>query len=320
MNHKKTKPMLSVNSISKRYGSLTAVRDLSFDVAPGQVVGLLGANGAGKTTTVEIISGLTTPDGGSVAVDGKDVGAHTRWVRQRIGLAPQETGVYTRLTARQNLEFFARLLGHDRRQARRRADELLEQLALVPVADRLCGLLSGGEARRVHVGIALIHRAPLLLLDEPTVGMDVRTRAQVLDLITSAARAGAAVCFSSHYLTEVEHLCDEVVVLHRGVAVAQGPVSEIVAQHSESAVELVFDDDHREQHRIGDVRSGLPSLLERLGDRVARLRSIDVKTASLETAFLALTHEDTGTTETTDTEHAAARGLVGAEARKDETP
>lgn len=290
--------MLQVDAIVKRYGEVTAVDGLSFDVAAGEIVGMLGVNGAGKTTTLESIVGLVTPDAGTITVDGHNVRTHPREARARVGFAAQNTALYPRLTARENLRFFGRLTGLSRRAADERATELIELLGLEQQADRLAGVLSGGETRRTHVGVALMARPPLMLLDEATVGLDVRTRTHMLELVVHAARAsGAAVLFSSHYLAEVESICDRVVIIHRGRALATGTVPETISRHATSAVEFAFEDGTRERHDVADPAAELPGLLARHRERGAdapELRSVNVLHASLETAFWALTGEDAG--------------------------
>lgn len=288
--------MLQVVDIVKRYGGVTAVDKVSFEVAAGEIVGLLGVNGAGKTTTLESIVGLVTPDSGTVTIDGHDIRTDPQRARALVGFAAQNTALYPRLTVRENLRFFGRLTGLSRGEADARAAELIELLELREQADRLSGVLSGGESRRAHVGVALMSRPRLLLLDEATVGLDVRTRTHMLELVTSAAReTGAAVLFSSHYLAEVEAICDRVVIIHRGRVLTSGTVSETISRHATSAVEFTFGDGTRQRHEVADPAADLPPLLARLstkGGGRAELTSINVRRASLETAFWALTGED----------------------------
>ncbi|MFF4713460.1 ABC transporter ATP-binding protein [Streptomyces eurythermus] len=287
--------MLEVIDLVKRYGEVTAVDGVSFHVAAGEIVGLLGVNGAGKSTTLETIVGLVTPDSGTVTVDGHDVRAHPEQARAHIGFAAQDTALYPRLTVRENLRFFGRLTGASRHDADARADELIGLLGLTEQTGRLAGVLSGGEARRAHVAVALMARPRLLLLDEATVGLDVRTRTHMLELVVRAAReSGAAVLFSSHYLAEVETICDRVVIIHRGRVLADGTVAETIGRHAKSAVEFTFGDGTRQRHEVSDPAAELPALLARLdtGAGAPELKSVNVLPASLETAFWALTGEE----------------------------
>nr|MDP9332812.1 ABC transporter ATP-binding protein [Actinomycetota bacterium] len=192
--------MLSVFEVVKRYGARTALDGVSLEVERGEVLGLLGPNGAGKSTLVSIVAGLRRPDSGTVLVEGIDVVAESPAARARVGLAPQETGLYEVLTVRENLAFFADLAGMGRRARATRIDELAVALRLTALLDRTAFELSGGERRRLHTAIAFLHRPPLLLLDEATVGADVETRAALLDVVRAVANGGAAVVYSTHYL------------------------------------------------------------------------------------------------------------------------
>src|SRR6516162_3474926 len=196
--------MLRVRGLRKGYGSRLALAGVDLDVAAGAIVGLVGPNGAGKTTLVSIVAGLRHPDAGTVEVAGYDAVAAPARVRPLIGLAPQDTGLYATLTVRDNLAYFAGLAGLRGRERRRSVDAVADALALCDLLDRRAGQLSGGERRRVHSAIALVHRPPLVLLDEPTTGADVETRAGILTMVRGLADAGSAVVYSTHYLHEIE--------------------------------------------------------------------------------------------------------------------
>ncbi|MCS0639628.1 ABC transporter ATP-binding protein [Streptomyces sp. LP05-1] len=233
-------PALELRGVAKRYGPVTALSGVDLEVAPGEILGLLGRNGAGKTTLMSVVAGLLRPDAGRVRVLGRDPVREPREARRRLGLAPQELGVYPPLTVRQNLTFFAELAGLRGRAASRRVEEVAEPLGLTGLLDRRAGRLSGGEQRRVHTGMALVHRPALLLLDEPTAGVDVGTREQLLELVRAMAAGGTAICYSTHYLPEVETLGGSVAMLHDGRVVARGDVKELVRRSGDSGIELTF--------------------------------------------------------------------------------
>jgi ABC-2 type transport system ATP-binding protein len=233
-------PLLDVVGLTKAYDGRRALDGLDLRVCRGEVVGLLGPNGAGKTTFVSIVCGLVRPDAGTVRVSGVDVVRDPRRARRHLGVAPQETGVYPTLTCRQNLRFFAELGGVRRRDVGDAVDRVGAALGLGELLDRRAAELSGGERRRLHSAIALIHRPPLILLDEPTTGADVRTRAQLLDLVTELAAAGSAVVYSTHYLAEIERLAASVVILDAGRVVVRGSVAQLVATKGISVIEVSF--------------------------------------------------------------------------------
>ncbi|MEU3059860.1 ABC transporter ATP-binding protein [Streptomyces subrutilus] len=294
---------LSLRGVGKRYGSVTALDDVSLDIAEGEVVGLLGHNGAGKTTLMSLVAGLLRPDAGEIEVLGVSPVREPRRARLGLGLAPQELGVYPPLTVRQNLRFFAELAGLRRREAERRIEEAAAPLGLTDLLERRVGRLSGGEQRRVHTAMALLHRPRLLLLDEPTAGVDVETRARLIAHVRELAAAGTAVCYSTHYLGEVEDLGASAAVLDHGRLVARGTVTDLVRDHGEGAVELTFSGappplrvpwpvtraDGTLRVHAREPHLAAPEVLAALGDSLPRLVNLRVLRPSLETVFLALT-------------------------------
>lgn len=221
--------MLEIEQLEKSYGSHRVLRGVDLEIAAGEVLALLGPNGAGKTTLVSILAGLREADGGVVRVDGVDALRYPERVRLMIGLAPQELGVYPTLTARDNLVFVARLAGVDRRRVDVRIEDVAEALQLPDLLDRKVGVLPGGQKRRLHTAMALLHRPRVLFLDEPTVGADVESRRQILKLVGELAADCASVCYATHYLSEVEELDAQVAALDGGRIVASGTVSQLTA-------------------------------------------------------------------------------------------
>jgi ABC-2 type transport system ATP-binding protein len=294
--------VLEAEGVVKAYGERRALDDVSLAVAPGEVCGLLGPNGAGKTTLVSIVAGLRHADAGTVRVEGRDVEGGGPSVRAAVGLAAQETGVYPTVTVRENLELFAGLAGLRRAAAAARIAELAAVLELDGLMDRLARHLSGGERRRLHTAMAMIHRPRLLMLDEPTTGVDIATRTRLLAAIARlAAEDGCAVLYSTHYLPEVEQLGATVAVLDHGRILVRGSLDELVAAHGSGVVELTFDGPAPElagaevQGSVARILTGdhpgpvAARVVGQLGAAAERLVSVDLVRPSLETVFLAVT-------------------------------
>jgi ABC-2 type transport system ATP-binding protein len=295
--------VLEVEDVHKSYGQLVALAGVDLHVASGEVVGLVGPNGAGKTSLVSIVAGLRRPDRGRVRVGDVDVVRHRDKVGPLLGLAPQELAIYPRLKVRDNLALFAELAGLRRAALRRRIDETAAALSLTDLLNRPAMALSGGQKRRVHTAMALIHRPPLLLLDEPTVGADIETRAELLQLVRRLADEGAAIVYSTHYLPEVEELDATVAVIDSGRVLARGALRELLGRHASPAVELVFDNAGPPPH-LGDnalvdgprvrIRCDEPAataarLLADLGPDARRLTSVELVQPTLESVYLAVT-------------------------------
>lgn len=222
--------MLAVTDLTKAFsdaarGPVQAVDGLSLTVEAGSVVGLLGNNGAGKTTTLRLLATLMRPDAGSIHIGGLDAVARPRAARSRLAYVPAEAGLPPRLTAREVVTLFARVQGVDDPVGR--AALMLERLGAGAVADAACGALSTGQKRRVVLARALVHDPPLLLLDEPTDGLDVGGRRDVLSLVRQLAAEGRAVLLSSHIMGEVAQVCDRAVVMASGRAVARGTLADL---------------------------------------------------------------------------------------------
>lgn len=230
---------LIVENLRKSYGSIEALAGVDLRVAAGEIVALLGPNGAGKTTLVSIVAALLKPDSGQVLVNGIDPQAQPRKARRYLGIAPQETGLYMVLTARENLRFAGELGGLKKLEIKRRIREVAEVFELSPFLDRRIDDLSGGERRRLHAAMALMHSPPLILLDEPTVGMDVETRARLLRSIGDLAAAGTAILYSTHYLAEVEELNASVAILDRGRIIARDSLQRLIGSYGRPRIEMV---------------------------------------------------------------------------------
>lgn len=292
--------MLEVRGVHKRYGSVVALRGVDLSVAPGEIVGLVGPNGAGKTSLVSIVAGLRRPDEGTVTIEGHDVVAHPHRAREQLGLAPQELGIYPTISVRDNLVLFGELAGLRRRALDERIDEVATALGLADLLGRPGQALSGGQKRRLHTAMAMLHRPRLLLLDEPTAGSDIDTREQLLALVRRMADEGAAICYSTHYLPEVEALDASVAIIDQGQVVARGPLDELLAAHARAAVELVFDgpvpsldggviDGDRIRITSPQPAAAAARALAALGEATSRLESVEIIRPTLEAVYLNVT-------------------------------
>jgi len=222
--------LLEISHLRKAFGPCLAVDDIGFDVETGEVFGLLGPNGAGKSTTMMMLAGLIAPDAGSIRLDGRTLSHRDGRLRTAMGVVPQDLALYPDLTGRENLRFFGRLYGIGRRPLDRRIDEILEQTGLTDRAADLVGHYSGGMKRRLNFGVALLHRPRLLILDEPTVGVDPQSRSHLLDAVAALCAEGLAVIYASHYMEEVQTLCQRVAVIDQGRMVACGRLTELLGQ------------------------------------------------------------------------------------------
>ena len=222
--------MLVATGIRKRYGSRRALDGVDLTVRAGEIVGLLGPNGAGKTTLLSILATVLPPDEGTVAVEGAPSERERSAARPLIGLVPQSLALYPRLTVLQNVWHFARMLGLSRRNAHVACGRALGDVGLLERADDPADTLSGGMQRRLNLACGLVHRPRVLLLDEPTVGVDLESREELLARIRGLRDAGAAVIYSTHYMEEAERLCDRLVLIDRGRVAAAGTVTDLIAR------------------------------------------------------------------------------------------
>jgi ABC-2 type transport system ATP-binding protein len=248
-------PVIDARELHKSFGEVEAVKSLSFSVEAGQVLGLLGPNGAGKTTTIKMLTTLTQIDRGQAAIGGFDVSTQPDVVRQMIGVAGQSAAVDEKLTARENLYLFGRLYKIPRAERQRRTEKLIERFDLGDFADRPVSTYSGGERRRLDVVAALVANPPAVFLDEPTTGLDPRSRAELWDTVRSLATEGTAIVLSTQYLEEADRLADEILVIDHGEIVAQGSPDELKANLDRNVLEI-----HLElESDVGDAQELLAS-------------------------------------------------------------
>jgi ABC-2 type transport system ATP-binding protein len=220
-------PTLKVKGLEKAFGAIRAVDNVEFEIRPGEIYGLLGPNGAGKTTTISMISGLLRPDAGSVVIDGSEFWSDPRRAQRIMGVVQQDIALYQDLTGAENLKFWGRLAGLSAREALVRTKELLAALTLADRAHEAVKNYSGGMKRRINLGCALMHRPRLLLLDEPTVGIDPQARANILEFIRELTGQGTAILYTTHYLEEAELICGRIGIIDKGKILAEGTLSEL---------------------------------------------------------------------------------------------
>ncbi|MFO7708996.1 MAG: ABC transporter ATP-binding protein [Desulfobacterales bacterium] len=208
-----------------------ALAAFSLSIGPGEIVGLLGPNGAGKTTAISLLTGLLTPDAGSVSICGADLFRHPRQARQWIGLVPQHIALYPSLTAAENLSYFGRMYRITGRELRERIEACLDMVGLSNSAHGRIDAFSGGMKRRANLAVALLHRPRLLFLDEPTAGVDPQSRNMILDRLSEMSCSGVGMLYTTHYIEEAEKLCSRIAVIDEGRTIAQGSPGELARAH-----------------------------------------------------------------------------------------
>ena len=303
--------VLECRDLHKRFGTTVAVKGVSLQVSAGETYGLLGPNGAGKTTTISMICGLLEADAGEVVVAGQRLTTRSVEAKAAIGYVPQELAIYPDLTARENLRFFAQLYGMAAGRSRVRVAEVLDVIGLADRADDQARTYSGGMQRRLNIGIGLLHRPRLLILDEPTVGVDPQSRNAILESVEHLASEGMAVLYTTHYMEEAERLCDRIGIVDLGEVKAEGTRAELVAlvgQHDRVVIEASGGLERAADAMaslpgvvaasaadgslaliVDDARTLLPELLRAATDAGAAVRGVDVDQPDLEAVFLHLT-------------------------------
>lgn len=220
-------PAVKIENLQKRYGSVEAVKDVSLQIEPGEIFGLLGPNGAGKTTTLRVLCTLSTPDAGKVEVSGISVVDHPRIARQKLGYVAQEVALDKVLTGRELLQLQASLYHLPNKSAKQRINDVIGLLGLEEWADKRTGTYSGGIKKRIDLAAGLLHAPDVLVLDEPTVGLDIESRFVVWDFLRQLRAAGTTVLITSHYLEEIDALADKVAIIDRGMVIAAGTPTEL---------------------------------------------------------------------------------------------
>ena len=305
--------IVEISGVAKSFGETHALKGVDLDIPEGSIQGLLGPNGAGKTTLVRILATLLRPDAGTALVDGHDVVREAQKVRELIGLAGQFAAVDDQLTGRENLEVVGLLYGLRRREARSRAGDALERLGLADAADRLVRTYSGGMRRRLDLGASLVGEPRVLLLDEPTTGLDPRTRLELWEFLRTRVREGATLLLTTQYLEEADHLADHIVVIDHGDVIARGTSDELKTRLGADVLEIVLadavqlslaaelivplcvdrpivDEENRRLsvHAAGGAQT-LLAVVRALDDAEVAIVDIGLRRPSLDDVFLALT-------------------------------
>ncbi len=303
--------ILECRDLRKTYGDRVAVNGVSFSIRRGETYGLLGPNGAGKTTTISMICGLLERDGGTVVVDGKPMSPSAVDAKAVIGYVPQDLAIYPDLSARENLRFFGQLYGLSGKTLSARVDEVLEVIGLADRANDRADSFSGGMKRRLNIGIGMLHSPRLLVLDEPTVGVDPQSRNAILDTVDTLGGQGIAVLYTTQYMEEAERLCDRVGIIDEGRLKAEGTRRELVAlvgqrdrialsaqgdlEATARAVSALDGVEQVNRHEGGldlfvkDARRMLPQLLSTVANAGASVSAVEVVEPNLEAVFLHLT-------------------------------
>jgi ABC-2 type transport system ATP-binding protein len=303
--------VLVVDGLRRRFGDLVAVDDVSFRIAPGETYGLLGPNGAGKTTTISMVTGLLPAHGGTSTVAGIPMSPSAVEAKRHIGLVPQDLAIYPELTARENLMFFGRLQSLRGARLTGRVEEVLDLIGLKDRAKDVAKEFSGGMKRRLNIGIGLLHHPTLLILDEPTVGVDPQSRNAILEAVESLSGEGMAVLYTTHYMEEAERLCDRIGIIDAGRLQAEGTRDELVtltggvdhirvtgagdldaaadALRALPAVQRVDADRHTLQLTVHDAPALVASVVTSASRAGMNLTDVRIARPDLESVFLHLT-------------------------------
>jgi ABC-2 type transport system ATP-binding protein len=304
-------PVLECRDLRRNFGKIVAVDGVGFHIDHSETYGLLGPNGAGKTTSISMIAGLLERDAGEVMVAGEPMTTHSVRAKGALGYVPQDLAIYPDLSGRENLMFFARLYGMSTAEARRRSDEVLDLTGLADRAGDQTKQYSGGMKRRLNIGIGLLHRPRLLILDEPTVGVDPQSRNAILESVEGLSGAGMAVLYTTHYMEEAERLCDRIGIIDHGKLIAEGTRAELVSMVGEgdqvrlsatgnlagAAADLAARPWVRQAKALDgsieavveNARSELPAILTDVAAAGVTVKSVEVTEPDLEAVFLHLT-------------------------------
>jgi ABC-2 type transport system ATP-binding protein len=302
---------IEVRDLTKAFRDVVAVAGISFEVKRGEVFSLLGPNGAGKSTAISIISGLLRPDSGDAFVMGHSILKESMAARRCLGVVPQEVALYNDMSARENLVFWGRMYGLSGKDLERRADEMLKAVGLVERQKGRVGTFSGGMKRRVNIAAALLHTPQVVIMDEPTVGIDPQSRRHILDYVKDLNRQGMSVLYTTHYMEEAEELSNRIAIMDKGKIIACGTRDELVRLVGEQTrVDLAVTGEPDkaaeawravtgvsrvtvEQGRVlvlaGDSNAVVPLLFERAAQAGLRVGSVEIQEPNLETVFLSLT-------------------------------
>jgi ABC-2 type transport system ATP-binding protein len=306
-------PILEAKNLKKNYGSLKAVKGISFSIEPGEIFSLLGPNGAGKTTTISMLSTLLAPTDGDAIIGGFSIRKQPMDVRRLIGVVPQDIALYDTLNGRENLFFWGRMYGMGGVMLKKRVDEVLEQVGLVEKAKARVQTYSGGMKRRLNIGVGLLHKPQIIFMDEPTVGIDPQSRRNILDAVKDLNKQGMTVLYTTHYMEEAQELSHRVGIIDHGELIACGTqkeLNQLVGEHETLRLHLSEDDDaekaadtlrnlsgvikssskdHEVVLIVPEVEEALAPVITRCNELGINIRSVDMEEPNLEAVFLHLT-------------------------------
>lgn len=246
--------LLEVKGLKKSFKKIDAVKGISFNVKKGEILGLLGPNGAGKSTTISMISTLIKPEGGAILYDGHDIAATPKIIQSNLGYVPQEIALYPMLSGKENMYFWGRSYGLKGRELKDRVEEVA---LVIGIGDRLKDKVktySGGMKRRLNIGVALLHNPQLIIMDEPTVGIDPQSRNHILDTVLALNKEGMTVIYTSHYMEEVEYLCDRICIMDQGNIIAEGTKESLIERIADGQ-EIHLKLDGAYQSLVNDIRA-----------------------------------------------------------------
>ena len=307
--------MLAVESLTKQYGDFTAVDGVNFSAGEGIIFGLLGPNGAGKSTTINCISGLMPPTSGRITVDGFDIVKEAKKAKAALGVVPQELALYEDLPAIENLNYWGKAYGLGGAGLKSRVAEVLDYIGLADRAKDLPKTFSGGMKRRLNFGCGIVHKPKVLLLDEPTVGVDPQSRQRLFEMVEAERDAGACVLYTTHYMEEAERLCDSLAIIDHGKIIANGKVDELKAQLGArdilqlngqfpdgvsaavaaggiSDLDVIADEDGLLTMTLSNASMHLPAIFDAITAQGGAVKETSLRSPNLETLFLLLTGKE----------------------------
>jgi ABC-2 type transport system ATP-binding protein len=302
--------IIKIQGLKKNFGTVQAIKNIDLNIRQGEFFGLLGPNGAGKTTTINILSTILKPDAGQVQINGYDLQGEPAKCKKSIGIVPQELALYDELSAGENLHFWGRLYGLGKKELERRSDELLETFELAERKNDHIKTFSGGMKRRVNIAAALLHNPEILMMDEPTVGIDPQSRNKIYEVLEAISQTGVTIVYTTHYMGEVEQLCSRIGIIDHGEIIAEGTLEELRKITGNDQHIIIHYDDTSENtnqqlkqdfgdnaviaggkmiFQTHDVAADLPVVMKKFTAICSTINHISVNQASLESVFLTLT-------------------------------
>jgi len=301
--------MIKITNLSKSFGNLQAVKNISFNIKKGEIFGLLGPNGAGKSTTINMLSSILQYDSGTISLNGIDLSNNTNSCKQLIGIVPQEISLYDEFSAYDNLLFFGKLYSVNTKVLKNRIYDILKLIGLEDRKDDLIKNYSGGMKRRINIAASLLHQPEILLMDEPTVGVDPQSRNRIFEIIEKLNQQGMTIIYTTHYMEEVERLCNRIAIMDHGKIIAQGTLNELQKEsNTKEIIQITFDlintnqkqllekqlklpvkQDNNRINITCNINNDLSKIIEICSKNNLKISDIKLQKANLEAVFLKLT-------------------------------